>query len=116
MTASSGENFQEIDTTGFFSPSLILSLLFEGRTPGNTFGHLWFLVSSIFGTFTDYTGLSSLGESFEASELLLVVLGAAKHGAAEKIILASRGGKRAQKTPNIPKSWGAEQKNPKLPQ
>ena len=27
-------------------------------------------------------------------------------------ILASRGGKRAQKTPNIPKSWGAEQKNP----
>ena len=32
------------------------------------------------------------------------------------IILASRGGKRAQKTPNIPKSWGAEQKNPKLPQ
>ena len=34
-------------------PSLILSLLFEGRTPGNTFGHLWFLVSSIFGTFTD---------------------------------------------------------------
>jgi len=26
--------------------------------------------------------------------------------------LASRGGKRAQKTPNIPKSWGAEQKNP----
>ena len=31
-------------------------------------------------------------------------------------ILASRGGKRAQKTPNIPKSWGAEQKNPQLPQ
>ena len=30
--------------------------------------------------------------------------------------LASRGGKRAQTTPNIPKSWGAEQKNPKLPQ
>ena len=26
--------------------------------------------------------------------------------------LASRGGKRAQTTPNIPKSWGAEQKNP----
>ncbi len=30
--------------------------------------------------------------------------------------LASRGGKRAQKTPNTPKPWGAEQKNPQLPQ
>ena len=31
-------------------------------------------------------------------------------------ILASRGGKRAQKNPNNPKSWGAEQKDPILPQ
>ena len=29
--------------------------------------------------------------------------------------LASRGGKRAQKTPNTTKSWGAEQKNPRIP-
>jgi hypothetical protein len=32
------------------------------------------------------------------------------------LILASRGGKRAQKNPNNPKSWGAEQKDPILPQ
>ena len=31
-------------------------------------------------------------------------------------ILAPRGGKRAQKNPNNPKSWGAEQKDPILPQ
>ena len=33
-------------------------------------------------------------------------------------ILAPRGGKRAQKTPNTTKSWGAEQeqKNPQFPQ
>ena len=30
--------------------------------------------------------------------------------------LASRGGKRAQKTPNTTKSWGAEQKNPQEPE
>ena len=34
----------------------------------------------------------------------------------KKYILASRGGKRAQKNPNNPKSWGAEQKDPILPQ
>ena len=33
-----------------------------------------------------------------------------------KLYLASRGGKRAQKNPNNPKSWGAEQKDPILPQ
>ena len=32
-----------------------------------------------------------------------------------KCILASRRGKRAQKTPNTTKSWEAEQKNPRIP-
>ena len=48
----------------------------------------------------------------EGMERLSEVGGVAPGG----VFLASRGGKRAQKNPNNPKSWGAEQKDPILPQ
>ena len=60
--------------------------------------------------------LGGCGHHTEGHQNAMIPPTAVKESRFGKKPLASRGGKRAQKTPNIPKSWGAEQKNPQLPQ